>query len=359
VELLRPLGFFAIYPENHAAMCSVKKMVPDLSDSVEKEGLDRSLCGYARADIGSVVSGKTPVGRLPKPDLLCCCTNICQTVLGWYRALASKLDVPLVVIDTPFVYGQARPHDLDYVKDQLDELVAVGEEITKKKMSRSAFIETLRLARHGTDLWGECLATSMTRPAPWTGFDQFFHIAPIVTLRGTELCNKFYRHLRDELQYRAEKGVGGVADERYRLLWDNLPVWFAVRELADVFAERGFNFVCTTYTDAWAEAGKKIDPRDPELSPARSYTHVILNQDLTNRLELMSRLAATYRVNGAVLHSDRSCKPYSIGQIDLRDKLARRAGIRVLILDADHADQRAYAAAPVENRLQAFMEQFA
>ena len=48
------------------------------------------------------------LGRLPRPDLLACCTNICQTVLYWYRDLAARLRVPLVVIDTPFVYGSAR-----------------------------------------------------------------------------------------------------------------------------------------------------------------------------------------------------------------------------------------------------------
>ncbi len=359
VEVLRPLGFHTVYPENHAAMCGVQRLVPALSDAVEAQGYSRDLCSYVRTDLGSVVTGRTPVGRLPRPDLLACCTNICQTVLYWYRALAAHFGVPLVLVDTPYVYGpEAKPHHLAYVRDQLEELVRVAEKVSGRRAEPEALAEVARLAKEGTDLWAECLATGRERPAPWTGIDGFFHMAPIVALRGTEECNAYYRLLRDELKDRVRRGVGGLREERHRLLWDNLPIWFAVREVATLLAERGFNFVCTSYTNAWAEAGSRIDPSDLIGSAADSYTHIILNQDLPNRLGILRRLARDYGVDGAVLHSDRSCKPYSIGQVDLRDRLAAELGIRVLLLEADHSDPRAWASQQGENRLTAFMESF-
>jgi len=48
------------------------------------------------------------ITRIPKPDLLLCCTNICQTVLYWYRVLAHHFKVPLIVIDTPFLFERRR-----------------------------------------------------------------------------------------------------------------------------------------------------------------------------------------------------------------------------------------------------------
>lgn len=359
VEVLRPLGFHVVYPENHAALCSVQRVVTGLSDAVEKLGYSRDLCSYARTDLGAAFTQTTPVGRLPKPDLLACCTNICQTVLYWYRALAEHFRVPLVLIDTPFLYGEAKPHHLAYVKDQLQELVTVAERVSRRKVDPAELVEVVKTAQEGTRLWGECLAQSRHRPAPWTGFDGFFHIAPIVTLRGTEECNAYYRMLRDELEDRVKRGIGGIKHEKYRLLWDNLPIWFNVREVSTLLAERGFNFVCTSYTNAWAEAGSRIDPADPFGSAAVAYTHIILNQDLRNRLGILRRLSQDYGVDGAVLHSDRSCKPYSIGQVDLKDKLAEELGIRVLLLEADHGDPRAYSREQGENRLTAFMEGFA
>jgi benzoyl-CoA reductase/2-hydroxyglutaryl-CoA dehydratase subunit BcrC/BadD/HgdB len=337
----------------------VRRVVPELSDAAEREGWSRDLCSYARTDLGSVLTSRTPVGRLPPPDLLACCTNICQTVLYWYRALADHFHVPLVLVDTPFVYGSAPPHHVAYVRGQLEELIAVAERVSGRRIAAGALAEVAAKAREGSRLWGECLATARHRPAPWTGFDGFFHMAPIVALRGTEACNAYYRMLRDELRDRVRRGVGGIREERHRLLWDNLPIWFAVRELSTALAERGFNFVCTSYTNAWAEAGSRVDPADPLGSAAAAYTHVILNQDLPNRLGILSRLVREYSVDGAVLHSDRSCKPYSLGQVDLKDRLARELGIRVLLLEADHSDPRAYAAEQAGNRLTAFMEGFA
>jgi benzoyl-CoA reductase/2-hydroxyglutaryl-CoA dehydratase subunit BcrC/BadD/HgdB len=359
VELLRSLGFYSVYPENHAALCGVQRLTPQYSDAAEKLGYSRSLCSYARTDIGGVLADKTPVGRLPRPDLLACCTNICQTVLYWYRCLAAHFKVPLVLIDTPFVYGESAEHHQQYVKDQLEELVAVAERVAGRRASEERLLEVARLSHESTLLWGECLAESTHRPAPWTGFDGFFHIGPIVTLRGSAECSAYYRHLLDELRHRVSRGIGGIKEERYRLLWDNLPIWYNAREMSTLLAESRFNIVVTTYTNAWAEAGKRMDPTDPINSAARSYTYVILNEDLNRRLDLMSRLAKEYQVDGALLHSDRSCKPYSIGQVDLRDKLAVRAGIKSMLLEADHNDPRAYSTEQGNTRLQAFIERFA
>ncbi|MCK5801104.1 MAG: 2-hydroxyacyl-CoA dehydratase [Deltaproteobacteria bacterium] len=359
VEILRGLGYHAVYPENHAALCGVRRVAADYADAAEAEGYSRSLCSYVRTDLGAIISDQTPVGRLPRPDLLACCTNICQTVLYWYKNLARHFNVPLVLVDTPFVYGEAEAHDLTYVEDQLREVIAVAERVAKRPMDWEHLAEVMRLSKEGSDLWGECLAESVHTPAPWTGFDGFFHLAPIVAERGRAECNAYYRHLRDELRDRVARGIGGIKNERHRLMWDNLPIWFNVRELSTQLAEEGFNIAVTTYTNAWAEAGQQVDPDDILASTARAYTYVILNEDLNRKLALMKRLAAEYKVSGAILHSDRSCKPYSIGQIDLKSRLASEAGIRTLLLEADHNDPRAYAPEQGQTRLQAFMESFA
>jgi len=357
-EALAQLGYFVIYPENHAALCGARKLVPTISEAAEKQGFAMDLCSYARTDIGNVLDEKTPVGRLPKPDLLCCSTNICQTVFYWYRTLADYFKVPLVIVDTPFIYHVSKDHHLQYVVDQLEEMIAAAEGVARRQLDREKFVALLRRAREASLLWGQCLATSQAHPAPWTGFDTFFHLAPIVTMRGAEKCTAYYRHLLDELKDRVAKGIGGIARERVRLLWDNLPIWFNVREMSALLAEQGFTFVCATYSNAWFEAGSRINPEDPITSSAKAYMEVYLNRDLANRLETMKQLARYFDVQGAVLHSDRSCKPYSVGQIDVKRRLAEDLGIKALVLEADHGDQRLYSQQQGTTRLQAFMESF-
>jgi benzoyl-CoA reductase/2-hydroxyglutaryl-CoA dehydratase subunit BcrC/BadD/HgdB len=73
----------------------------------------------------------------------------------------------------------------------------------------------------------------------------------------------------------------------------------------------------------------------------------------------MKRMVKEFALDGAILHSDRSCKPYSIGQIDQRDRLLRDAdgrGVPALLLEADHNDPRAFSEEQAATRLAAFVE---
>ena len=66
-----------------------------------------------------------------------------------------------------------------------------------------------------------------------------------------------------------------------------------------------------------------------------------------------------YEADGVILHSDRSCKPYSIGQIAQREKLSRDVGVPALLLEADHNDPRTFTEEQVMTRLSAFLEMVA
>ncbi len=356
VELLKALDFYVIYPENHAALCGAARAVVDLASEAENVGYSRDICSYARTDIGAMVSGKTPVGKLPKPDLLLACTNICQTVLFWYRALAHHFNIPLILIDTPFVYTEAKDHAVEYVKRQMEDAVPIAEKIAGKSLDARKFKEITRLSKMASELWMQVIERGKHRPAPISVFDQFIHMAPIVEMRGEAFTVDFYAAMLKEIDARITAGAGVVKNERKRLLWDNLPIWYRLRYLAEKLGERGVALVVSTYTNAWAELAPMFDPERPMESGARTYLHPILNRGTGYKLATMQRMIAEYQLDGAILHSDRSCKPYSVGQIDQRDRLMRESHIPALLLEADHNDPRAFAEEPVANRLEAFVE---
>jgi benzoyl-CoA reductase/2-hydroxyglutaryl-CoA dehydratase subunit BcrC/BadD/HgdB len=64
----------------------------------------------------------------------------------------------------------------------------------------------------------------------------------------------------------------------------------------------------------------------------------------------------SYEVSGMVMHSTRSCKPYSVGQYDLRRRLAQELDLPAVIIDADIADDRVWSESQVLTRLEAFCE---
>ena len=43
----------------------------------------------------------SPAARVPLPDLVITCNNICNTLLKWYENLAKELDIPCIIIDVP------------------------------------------------------------------------------------------------------------------------------------------------------------------------------------------------------------------------------------------------------------------
>ena len=90
-----------------------------------------------------------------------------------------------------------------------------------------------------------------------------------------------------EVDRRIAAGVGAVRDERYRVLWDNLPIWYRIGPLSQWLAARGVNVVASTYAHAWGELAPLMDPADPFESMARVYLHPILNRSAGQKLEAM------------------------------------------------------------------------
>ncbi len=356
VEVLKALGFFTLYPENHAAICGVRRMAVELSQAAENEGYSRDLCSYARGEIGSLLTGKTPVGNLPPPDLLVCCTNICQTVLYWYQVLADHFHVPLVVIDTPFVYSTVGEHAIDYTTRQIEYLVETAERIAGRPLTDKAARRAGQTARDAALLWNEILQCGRHRPAPISAFEQFFFMAPIVDMRGERVAVDFYRRVLAEVRKRVKNGVGMVTAERTRLLWDNLPIWHNVRTLSERLASRGICVVASTYTNAWGELAHLFRADDLIRSAAQIYLQVILNRSAQHKLNTMVRMIDDYQIDGVILHNNRSCKPYSIGQIDQRRYLVDQKKIPTLLLEGDHNDPRSYAEQQFNARLESFME---
>lgn len=357
VELLKALDYYIVYPENHAAICGTVRVAVDIMSEAEKAGYSQDICSYARTDFGTLLSGKTPVGKLPRPDLLLACTNICQTVLFWYRVLARHFNVPLIVIDTPFVYqSEASEHAVQFVLRQLEEAIPVAERVAGKSLEERRLKEVGRLSKMATELWLEIMERNQHRPAPISVIDQFIQMAPIVEMRGDAATVDFYAAMLKEVDERIANGIGAVKRERKRLLWDNLPIWYRLRYLAEFLGEHGIAIVASTYTNAWGELAPFYNVERGLEAFALACTYVILNRGTGYKLKTMQRMIEEYRLDGVILHSDRSCKPYSIGQMDQRDRLIRESEKPALLLEADHNDLRCFAEEQVANRLAAFVE---
>ncbi|HON98878.1 MAG TPA: 2-hydroxyacyl-CoA dehydratase family protein [Syntrophales bacterium] len=359
VEPLIAMDVIPVYPENHGAMIGAAKMGVELCEKAEAMGYSGDLCSYARSDIACATVNGGPIGGLPRPDMLVCCNNICGTVLKWYEIQARYFNCPLFILDTPFCHTSFSAEAKRYVRRQIDEYITFLEEVCKKPFDRDRMAEVGRLSIEGQRLWQAVLDTTINRPAPMTAFDAFFHLALIVTLRGTQQAVDYYRLLLDEMNERVREGVGAVDEEKYRLLWDNLPIWYRTKWLSDKFAAHGACLVADTYTSAWCSSLKYMNEDDFLESMAEGYTRIYLNIGVDEMARTVIAMIDKYGADGLVMHSNRSCKPYSLGQYDIRSIVERERGVPTLIIEADMCDERNFAEAQIEGRIDAFMEMMA
>ena len=354
VEPLYAMGAIPFYPENYGAMCGASRMSVSLCEAAEHKGYSRDLCSYALTDIGSSFTGRGPLGVLPKPDFLVCCNNICGTVIKWYEIQARAFNVPVFFFDTPFIHDEVHEHLLQYAEKQMQEYITFLERQLKRPFSEERFRQVCSHSLETITLWKEILELPRHHPAPLAAFDAFIHMAPIVTLRGTRWAVRYYKKLKKEMEERVKKGVGAFAHEEIRLIWDNIPIWYDIRNLSKMLSSRGAVLVADTYTSAWAL--EQLDLTHPLRGLARAYATIHLNRGLEYKIKKMIKLIEQYGAHGFIMHSNRSCKPYSLGQLDLKREVTRLTGKPGLIIEADHTDSRSYAPTQVEKQIQLFLD---
>ena len=356
VEPLIVMDVIPVYPENHGAMIGASRMGAALYEKAEAMGYASDLCSYACSDIACAPINGGPIGGLPRPDMLICCNNICGTVLKWYEIQARYFNVPLFILDTPFCHTEYTREMRKYVRRQIDEYIRFLEEHCGKKYDYDRMKEVGKLSVTGQKLWQAVLDTTMHKPAPMSAFDAFFHLALIVTLRGTQQAVDYYEMLLAEMKQRITDGIGAIPNERYRLLWDNLPVWYRTKWLSEKFAAQDACLVADTYTSAWCGSLKYVDENNFLETMAECYTRIYLNIGVDEMAQTVMAMVDKYEVDGIVMHSNRSCKPYSLGQYDIQRIVEKQKGIPSLMLEADMTDERKFSESQIETRIDAFIE---
>jgi len=354
VEPLYAMGVLPFYPENYGAMCGATRMSVPLCEAAEKKGYSPDLCSYALSDIGSSLTGNGPLGALPKPDFLVCANNICGTVIKWYELQARAFNVPIFFLDTPFVHDEIQDHTLTYVQNQMKEYIEFLEHQVSRTFSEKRFHEVCSRSFEAITLWREILNLSRHHPAPFAAFDAFIHMAPIVTLRGTRWATQYYQKLKKEIEGRVSKGEGAFGHEEVRLIWDNIPIWYDIRNLSKTLSSHGAVLVADTYTQAWAL--DQLDLTQPLKSLSKAYATIHLNLGLEYKIKKMVSMIEQYGADGFIMHSNRSCKPYSLGQYDIEREVSKATGRPGLIIEADHTDSRSYAPKQVEEQIRFFLE---
>jgi len=354
VEIIYAAGLFPYYPENFGALAAARKVADKLSMVAESKGYAPDLCGYARCGIGDAYSEEHPVGKILKPDLLLCCNTQCGSLPKWFEVASRFYNAPYFLLDSPQMGKEPDKLALKYFVSQLKELISFLEEFTGNPFDYNRLKEVMHFSNEACRLWNEILDTAALKPAPFGFFDACFHMAPIVTLRGTPEAVTYYQALKEEVEERIKEGIPAIPDEKYKIYFDHIPLWPKLRWFSDFFAEHNALVAVSQYTHSWAYS---FDLERPLESLAENYTEEFVNRCFDYRVQLKINFMKKYGCDGFVLFSNRSCKPNAIGLYDKRNIISRLTGLPGVVFEADMSDLRFFSESQVRAELEPFFEQ--
>jgi bcr-type benzoyl-CoA reductase subunit B len=357
VELFVAHDVIPIYPENHAVANLTAKKGAELCTVTESLGYTSHLCAYARSDLGYRETGMTVTRGIPAPDILMACNAQCFTLTKWFQVLARRGNLPVFVFDTPeyVMNKKAREEIVKYCVIQLKEMIAWLENITKKKFDYDRLKEVMKYSAQTSVLYKKFLDMAQYKPSPISIFDCLIGMAITVYRRGTPECVEYYQTLCDEImENKVSKGIGVLQNEKYRLYWENLPVWFKFSDHAKLLGSYGGVILTSLYVHAWSF---EFDlDKDPLVTLAENYVSRFSNSTIEDRATMALDLFKRYDMNGMIMFMNRSCKAVSFAVPTLKDILTKKTGIPALVFESDMGDQRFYSETQIRTRIEAYFE---
>jgi len=360
VEILQAMNITPIWPENYASVCAARQVSVRLAEIAERHGYSRDLCSYARTVIGSILTEEKeilPEGGMPKPNFLVASTAACDTHLKWFQVLSHHLKRPLYLLDIPYNITGADPENLEthhiqqYVT-QLEDLITFLEKQTGNRLDKNKLQKAIALSDRTSSLWLEIQDYRRTIPTPMGARDAFSAVFFMLCTPATQAAADFYTKLRDEVKERAKNGVGTTENERYRLIWDNLPMWFNLK-FFNYLESLGAIVVAETFSHVWTGS---LNPSKPLESLARKYLPNFANCGVQRRIDLILTLAKDFHADGIILPTNWGCRMMSIGETIVKEVVDKKLGVPSLILDVDSSDWRNYDEAQTKRKVEGFIE---
>ena len=358
VEILLAMDLFPVWPENYASLCAAKRVSVKLCEVAESKGFSKDLCSYARCVIGSLFEkGDLPEKGLPKPDLLVASTCACDTHFKWFQFVSQHYKVPLFLLDVPYnIHGVDSDHleraHVEFYISQLEELVDSLEKQTSLKLDKDKLKEKIVLSNRTSQLWEDIQKYRKTIPTPMDARDAFSAVFFMLSIPGTQMAVDFYEKLRDEVRERAENKFGIIENEKHRLIWDNLPMWFNLK-FFQYLNSLGAVVVAETFSHVWTG---RLDPSKPLESLAKKYLPNFANCSIDRKIDLIQNLVKEFKVDGIILPTNWGCRMMSIGGTIVKETVYNRLGVQSLILDIDSSDWRSYNETQVKKNVEVFLQ---
>ena len=361
-EILRSLGFYVYFPENHSAMLGTSRMSTDLIPYANAIGYSPEICSYLTSDVGAYLKKVTPLSRayegiesIPRPDVLVFNTNQCRDVQDWFGWFADEFNVPLIGVYTHRGIKDVTETHVPSIAQQMEEIIEPLEKISGNTFDMKELKRVLSLSRECSNLWKKVLDTAAAIPSPLTFFDGTIHMGPAVVLRGTQQAVDYYKLLFAELEERIKNHEGAVDDECFRLYWEGMPIWGRLRDHSELFTSQKACMVASTYCNSWIFSA--FNAADPFTSMAKAYTELFIVRSDEAKEKYIKEMIDFFKIDGIIFHDAKTCPNNSNNRYGMPQRLEEETNVPSLVINGDLNDLRCLSDEQTKTNIEAFIEQ--
>ncbi len=382
--VLKAMDVVAVYPENYGAVCAAFGVAEKYLNLADSDGIPSHVCGYSRNCLGYTIRmmkelkgqipPEAPLGGMGKPVLLLASSTACDPRYKWFQLLGRYMDVPIWTLDTPL------PSTIEHIMDEkycerlimfvtkdLKEFVKFLERLLGKKMDWAKLDEIVNATIEMHKVWFEINELRKAVPCPMHSRDFWSSMPPAIFLLGNPKESvKLYQDLYKEVKYRVDNGIGAIPEEKYRLMFSEIPPWHSLGFFEDL-AERGWNFVVESvsyHPPIPLEGLEKVE--DPlERIVRHFYQSFVLGyvrEAIKKGIKCQSFSAPyliwarDYKVDGALFHPLISCRAATTHLYEARELLLNKFKVPSLVVEGDIVDLRVFNAEDALRKAEAFEE---
>jgi benzoyl-CoA reductase subunit B len=364
---LRAMDVAQYWTDTWAATTSARGFAGPLIEHAEQSGYNRDLCSYGRVGMGTALLGPDYVvdperqWRVPKPDFIALGDAGCSMTFNMVDAYRNFFEVPHFTLESTYLWDNAAEDEaVNYTVQQLNEFIKFLEEMCGRRFDWDGFNRAVQCIYEAALLRKQGQSLCAARPAPASYFDWGGGVGVLSYLLGRPESVTAAKAMKQEIEERVAKKEGVIPNERCRLYFEGFMCWPKMGFLSRTLAPKGALVVAGRYTHLmWYPWPELYDPSRPMEFLARNLVRVSINRNIDTLIDLVSEVCRQQLIDGLVVFYARTCRPFVGFQGDVGEGVSRRLGIPFVVLEGDHADEKAWADAQVATRLDALVETIA
>lgn len=328
-------------------------------------GDNPTICNASRPLIGAYFKEVAPI-----PDLLFFTSTPCNSIAITYQVFQHLVgDLPTFNMDIP--YWEFDPNrevfkefydekTLGYILSQSKDLIAWLEKNTKHKFNEEKFKQTMGYLNQARENIMEFNELLKAKPCPINSMGGFSNWFTMVLTGGTKTAVDVTKAMRDTAARNVKKGVGGVPDEKLRIAWPYIHVFFDEMGLFP-YLEKNFNAVTIMdllgYYPVPSHSTASIDECFESLAKGTLDMSMVgsCRGPAEFYIDHVVRWVKDYKCDCVVIPMQFACK-HNYAMLRITAEVVREeTGIPTLIFGCDPFDAREVPAETIRGRIAEFL----